>query len=259
MGQAAADHSDGPVFRAAGERERAEGELLDIRDPAAAAPLALTFGQDAQQPRNLMVRALGNIPGPEASGVLIDLILSDPDAGPRQAAVGELIRREAVGEATVRLVKALKAADQDYVGRAAWGLAGLNATTAVPKLIPTLVQVRSRMVMVPTGGGGGGGGTAFFGGGRTYAVPIPAVGNGVVAMGAVGVPVFGGVGVSGGGGGGPVAQPRLIQEVFPNEAVRSALVQLTGVDFGFDLDSWRQWSRTEYRAEPVASRRVPQP
>lgn len=242
-------------------REQAEAALREIRDPAAAAPLAVVFGQDDEPARTLMAQALGNIPGPAATAALVERILVDVSPGPRQAALGELVRREEAAEATARLIKALKHPDQSVVGRAAWGLAGLGATTAVPKLIPALVQVRPRVVMVPTGGdSGGGGGTAFFGGGRTYAVPIPVVGNGVAAVGAVGVPVFSGAGVSSGGGGGPPpAQPRIVQETYPNPAVRQALIRLTGADFGFDIASWRRWSRTEFRPEPIASRRVPQP
>ncbi len=241
-------------------RDRSEADLLAIRDPAAAAPLAQVFARDPEPTRVLVARTIGGIPGPEAAEALVGRVLTDADFEPRQAALAELVSREDSPESTARLLKALKHPDQTIVGRAAWGLAGLGVTSAVPKLIPALVQVRSRVVMVPSAGGGGGGGTAFFGGGQSYPVLIPAVGQGVTAIGAVGVPVFSGASVSyGGGGGPPPPQPRLVQDVLPNEAVREALVRLTGADFGFDIPTWRRWLVTSFRPEPAATRRVPQP
>ncbi len=242
-------------------RDRAEADLLEIRDPAAAAPLVQVFGQDPEQTRLLVARAVGNIPGPEAASVLVGIVLADADQEPRQVAISELSRRDEAVDATARLVKALKHPDREVVGRAALGLAGLGATSAVPKLIPALVQVRARVVMVPSSGGsGGGGGSAFFGGGQSYAVPIPAVGQGVVAVGAAPATVFSGSSVSyGGGGGPPPPQPRVVQDVLSNPAVRAALVRLTGADFGYDIPSWHEWVRDSFRPEPGTTRRVPQP
>jgi hypothetical protein len=204
-------------------------------------------------------------------------------------------RRES--DTVAQLVRYLRSNDPHVIGRAALALAGLGATTAVPKLIPALVQVERKAYVEPAGGGEAGGGassyafgdqlgsgaagvgpSAFFG--NTQAIGVltgPVVGPGVVAYGGTSVPFYSGAALGGGGvgvmpvtggvGAGPVgggsAPPRptlkVVNIVHPNQDVLDALEKLTGRNFGFNIDTWRRWVATDFRVEEKPSRRAPQP
>jgi len=46
---------------------------------------------------------------------------------------------------------------------------------------------------------------------------------------------------------------------YQNSEVLSALVKLTGHDFGYDRAAWRSWLNTAFRPDSEPVRRVPQP
>lgn len=269
----------------------AEAQLGAIREPAAVEPLLRTFGADAPGVQVRLAQWLGAIPGELASDALIRLILASDDLDVRQAALVTLKARQ---EPTTvnRFVQALRASDPRQVGRAAWALAELNATGAVPKLIPVLVKVQERTVVedpvqpqpgISASFGGYAPGPILPGGGAAYAVPGtsgvigpggaataagvssvpvltgPVVGDGVVAFGATSVPMasYGSVSLS--------TNPnrptmRIQTDVYRNEAVRLALRKLTGVDFGYEVNAWKRWVAQSYQPTPTTpGRRVPQP
>ena len=175
------------------------------------------------------------------------------------------------------LVRALGSNRTEVVNRAAWALANLDAVEAVPRLIPALVTVRYKVVWMPTGPSRSDGLGVSFGSvpaapgvgarsrssGSSIAVPTgPAVGPGSVAFGATSVPFPGygttGVGIGGGLGlAGPI--PMRVPVSYQNVEVLSALVKLTGHDFGYDRAAWRRWLNTSFRPDPEPVRRVPQP
>lgn len=112
---------------------------------------------------------------------------------------------------------------------------------------------------------------AFNGSSIGFLTP-PAVGPGVVAYGAVSVPYLspynpylpGSPGMTGfnvGGGlmssRGPI--PRMVTVSYQNVEVRDALALLTTVDFGYEIDEWRQWMSRNFDPNPEPVRRVPQP
>jgi hypothetical protein len=269
----------------AAARESAEGELLALRDPAAAAPLARVFGGDDPSIRIRVAQWLGGIPGEEAREELIRLVLREESHEVRQAALRELdSRRE--GETPARLVEALKAKEQIIVSRAAWALGTLGVTEAIPRLIAALVRVETQTVMEPGGGGMGvafgtvGPGPVIPGGAAVGAVPGatvgvgpayaagpsipvltgPVVGNGVVAYGATSVPFGAFTGFATGGANPNAPVIRDVTNVYRNEEVLLALRTLTGVDHGFDQAAWRRWFAEEFRPAGVPpDRRAPQP
>jgi hypothetical protein len=256
-------------------RSRAELELIAIRDPVAVVPLVRTLGRDAGPIRFLLVQALSGIPGPEASAALAARLFDEEDPSLRQMALDELARRHEP-DTVLRLMRALDHASTQAVGRAAWALGRLDAVTAVPKLIPALVSVRTRMVWVPTASASSTGPGYGFGSGGPVPgaspgslgigpyVPVftgPVVAPGVVAFGATSVPLYGYTGT------GPAEerlqqpsfQPRFVRSVSRNPEVLEALERLTGQNFGFDVDTWKRWLRSAPAAEPEPVRRVPQP
>ncbi|HEU5116716.1 MAG TPA: hypothetical protein VFT74_08595 [Isosphaeraceae bacterium] len=275
------------LFGTENERPQAQEQLEAIRDPAAVAPLVHTFGADPEPVRERLAGFLGGIEGSEATAALTRLILSEPVLTVREATLNELSARDKA-ETVPLLISALKARDPRVVGRAAWALAGLRATSAIPRLIPVLVKVEQRMVMssqpaapaisagfasvnpgfaLPSGGAyavGGAAGTVAPGaymGGSIPVVTGPVVGPGVVAFGATSVPFGTFTGLSLGGGVNPNRPSvEILTQVYQNEEVLNALRSLTGVDFGYDMALWKQWLNNAYQPRPAGPvRRVPQP
>lgn len=247
----------------------AEQQLMEIREPVAVAPLVRVLGQDIDAFRMILDRVLGGIPGAEASSALVRRLLDEPDPEVRQ---GTLTQLESRPEKSVvpGLSRALGSSNPAVVNRAAWALANLGAVSAVPRLVPALLTTQYRMVLVPSNSGSSGNSLASV----TPGVPIytngsslalmtgPVVGPGVAAYGATSVPFlpYQGTALSVGTASpsrGP--EPRLLSFTYQNVEVLSALVKLTGYDFGYDIPTWRRWLSTSFRPEAAPARRVPQP
>ena len=275
-------YRDAYISVADGRAKEAEKRLLAIREVAAIGPVLRILGEDANPAvRELAGRVLGTIPGPEASSALVSRLLRETDSGVRERTMTEAARRER-GEILPRLVRALKSPNVEVINRAAWSLGQLEAKTAVPQLISSLLYTEYRTVMEPVNGGGGGlnsvtpanggVGVSSYSGGTYLGITPPVVGAGVAAVGAVGVPYGSGVslggggfsvggsgvGLGGGGGGGVVSVPRIVPVDHPNVEVLAALVKLTGQDFGYNLPVWKRWAAS-FRSDPTPGRRVVQP
>ncbi len=257
----------------------ARRQLTAIREPAAIAPLVRILGEEGAPLRTLLDRILGEIPDDEAAGALVGRVLREADPEVRPVTMEELQRRTGPIVLT-GLVRALGSDRPEVVNRAAWALANLDAVAAVPKLIPALVTVRYKVVWMPTEsphsdgiglrfgsvpavpGVGGGGAVGATGG--SMAVPTgPVVGPGSVGFGASSFPFPGygttGVGIGGGGSGSRGPIPMRVPFSYQNAEVLSALVRMTGHDFGYDRAAWRNWLNTSFRPDPEPVRRVPQP
>lgn len=275
-------------------RQEAESQLMETRDPGAVVPLVRVLGDDVVRIRILLSHALGAVPGPEATAALVARLLDEGDAEVRQATMDELLRRRE-SEVSRVLIRGLRSNAPEVVNRAAWALGNLHALTAVPNLVGALVTVRHEVVIAPEGGGGGMGVSAPFGSvppaPSAGGVPIAyngssvgyltgvSVGPGSVAYGVAAVPAYplpgtpalptapgfgpspANVGIPAGGGvsGTRGPAPRMVTYSFRNTEVLSALVKLTGQDFGWDVVAWKNWLRTSFDSEPAPARRVPQP
>lgn len=272
------------------QQQAAELQLRAIRDPAAVLPLLQTFGADPEPIRARLAELIAAIPGPEAAIALARLVLNEPNPAVRDATLAQIQNRRDA-ETLARFLRALGSEDPTVIGRAAWALAVLDETDAVPKMIPKLVKVRKRLVFEPQpmrpGGGvafsslgpgpfvnpGGYGGYAVPGGasgpvwpayvGGGVSIPIltgPAVAPGAVAYGATSIP-FGALGARMVSEGANPNRPvvRVQTDVYRNTEVLRALVRLTGQDFGFDTDAWKRWLRNAFRPQPAPVREIPQP
>jgi len=255
------------------ERSReAERRLLAIVEPVAVGPVLRVLGEDPEPTlRAMAARVLGTIPGSSASSGLVGRLVSELDEKVRQATLGELARRDR-SEVVPVLLRALRSTSPEVVNRAAWGLAGLNAVAAVPRLVPALITIEYRVVMAGGGAPSGNFGVSFnavspapgfnnnYGGVSIPVLTPPAVGPGVVAFGATSVPygaLNGPTLSTGGGSRGPT--PRLVPIEHHNSEVLAALVKMTGQDFGYDILTWKRWIATSFRIETGPTRRVPQP
>ena len=104
-------------------------------------------------------------------------------------------------------------------------------------------------------------------GGRTNAtLPPPAVGPGVAAYGIGAVPWYqlspGLANATGLNVGMPIPQmpePKVATFTYRNVEVLSALQKLTGKDFDYDVNAWRQWVAQSFNPNPKPARNVPQP
>src|SRR5262249_49060397 len=119
-------------------RQQAEVQLAAIKDPAAVTPLMNLLGEESDSARLLLAQILGGIDGPEATAALVARILAEPEISVRRATIDEYVRRNESNPSRP-FMRALTSKDQLVVGRAASALAALKVTSAVPKLLNSLV------------------------------------------------------------------------------------------------------------------------
>jgi hypothetical protein len=255
-------------------RREAESQLMAIRDTDAVIPLVRVFGQDAPPQRKLLALVLSGIPGPEATKALVRRILDESDAEVRSVTFEQLQRREEKG-VPAQFARALASSDIRVINRAAWALGNLNAVNEVPQLVAALITTEQRIVFEPPPNLSGVGPGIPAGPGPTLkamnnsgiVLQSPAaVGPGVVAYGISAVPWYqltpGVANAAGLNIGMPIPQmpePKVATFTYRNVEVLTALQKLTGQDFGYDVDAWRQWVAQSFNPNPTPLRRVPQP
>ena len=212
-------------------------KILTIRDPAAAEPIARILGSGSVRMRKLACETLGQIPGEDAARRLVKFVLADESVDVYKAAVAALEVR--VGERGLRqLLNALNGSEK-VLQRSAYALGEMHEWRAAAALISKLktAEPRLRTYEAPDAG------MHFFSG--TF-IPYVADVEPVVAAGAVGwKPTIGvipsGVMIS-------AYNPRVIIhrtviEFVRQPVVREALKKITGQDFEFNSQAWRNWLR----------------
>jgi len=253
---------NGPTDR----RREAEAQLMAIREAEAVVPLLRVLGNDEPAQRILLAQVLSAIPAREATAALVKQVLAEPLSSVRAIVYDKLKDRDDP-TAVPRLVKALSSSDIMVINRAAWTLGNLGAVEAVPKLIPVLVTTEDQIVMVQPGGGN----TGAVGG--PGSVPLrmnnsnvalltpPAVSQGAVAYGSMSAPYYALPPGAGLDAGAQIRQPepRVATFSYRNVEVLAALQKMTRQDFGYDVQSWRDWVSRQYNPNPRPARRVPQP
>jgi hypothetical protein len=248
----------------------AETQLLAVHEVSAITPVVRTFGVDEDPSlRKLAARVLATIPGPEASSALVGRFLAEPSDDVRQILM-DTIARSKEPNIVPKLVQGLQSPSLPVINRAAYGLGNLNAISTVPKLIPALLSTEYVLVWEqPAGSTGSGYGSVMPAPGYqpNYAVggqsiPVltgPVVGPGVVAYGGTSIPAQALQGTTLNTGTVKQPEPKYVPVLRRNVEVWSALVKLTGKDYGYDIATWRNWMSTSYRPEPTSPKRVPQP
>ncbi len=227
-----------------------------------------------------LAEIIGGITGVEATEALVQMVVREADPDVRQSAVDQLGRRG--DEATSRLLAALKSKNPEIIGRAALALSTMRAVRTVPKMIDALIQTEKRLFFsqadptaplpntpaygfvssstpnIPANMPPG-----FAAVGSVPYLTAPAVAPGVIAFGGGSVPVPAGgtaTPMINQGSSDPRTPPSEVLMVYHNIDVRRALIELTGEDFGYDQDAWRQWVQNSFRPDANRpQRRVPQP
>jgi hypothetical protein len=188
-----------------------------LRDPMSAMGLIeLLHGEDNAGIRELLVDVLGRLPGAEATRTLASTAVFDDDEEVRVRALERLIERNDQATVAHLTVPYLRHRQNSIVNRAASVLQRMGHRETILPLIGALVTTHSKTV-VPQGN------------------VRPAFSSG---------PDGGGIGFSAG------QSPRKISKSIHNRQVLAALVALTGQNFQYDEQAWRNWYK-EQRAPTV--------
>jgi len=237
-------------------REDARRALLEIRDPAAAEPIARILGAGDEEARRLACEALGAIPGDEAVKHLVKFILGEQSDPVYMAAVAAL--KERPDDHGVRqLLNALNGSTP-VMQRAAFALGEIGDLAAGPALVGRLHAPELRVLEAPMAGGGGGSSWDGPGGYMFVGKVVSYISNAtpVIADRAVGWDLQ--IGAIPVGTVLNVDHPRvtinrtIIEIVVRQPVVQGALQKMTGQDFGFDSEAWRKWfARQRYSAVSI--------
>lgn len=194
-------------------REEAIEQLRAVRDPDALPALTRALHDDPNEVhRALYAQAASSIATPKALALLVQLSLEDPNEEVRLTAL-DYLAIEKHPDVVAQYVAALRSKENASVNRAADCLRVMRSETAIEPLIDALVTTHKHKIVSgspdminssfnTTPGGGGG------------ASP-------------------GGLSVG--------QSTRIITERLQNQAVLDALIKLTGVNFDFDIPSWKNW------------------
>jgi hypothetical protein len=217
--------------------QAAMSDLFEIDDPAAIPLLMSLLGQKGTDAdRAVLVEVLRRIAGDESTSALVRISLEDPLLAHRSASVDALLPRKnppLVG----KFVKELKSNDNDHVRRAAFALQTLGDESVVAALVEALITKHER-VYDPSFEEKLAGitGTSV----RTTETVILPDGTMIrrnLLQGQTPQQAFA-----------PnVPQRQVIVETKQNEEVLDTLMELTGENFGFNQNAWRQWLDSEYR------------
>ncbi len=251
----------------ADEVEKIEKMILETRDADALGPMVEVLGRESAPIRLLLDRALASNQSELAWVALGERLLIEPDPAVRRGIL-RLIEKEQGTDKTRRLLTHVKSAISDKnpvrAGLGAQAAADLDWREVVPQPIDQLAPVKMVRGIswepepVTTGGSGG----LSVGSVDGYVVvPVPVVGPGVVAYGQQIIPYGSGLSFGTPQARAPQLRPvvRNGPQIFPNPAVLKALVDLTGVDFGYNLLQWRQWLMQSFRLNDQPPKRVPVP
>jgi len=241
--------------------------MLAINESIAVGPVLRVLGEDPVPAiRAMASRILGGIPGPEAANGLVGRFLQEEDEE-RPPDDHERTGQARLGgdRPSPRSIAAVDASsDRQPIGLGP--SANLNAVAMVPRLIPALVTIEYELIWVDSGTGSSG--TSFNTGQASNGVGVssrsipvltpPVVGSGSAAYGATSVP-YGSSNFSVGSGGGLGPVQKLVPVEYRNDEVLAALVKMTGRDFGYDINTWKQWVATSFKVDAPPTRRVREP
>ncbi|MCG8583574.1 MAG: hypothetical protein MI757_02555 [Pirellulales bacterium] len=200
--------------------EEAKDLILDIDDPYAVDAIGDVLEKERSRAvKLLMIDALTNIKGHAPIYLLARISLDDADSEVRLVAREQLERLKSPA-ALDYFIRELKSKDNKRINRAASGLESLDQQSAVRPLIEALVT--KHQFKVVRGKPGQLGGTFGSGGGGTFS-----------------------------SGGSVKIETKQLQ----NTNVLEALRELTGVDFGYNVDGWRRWYASKRKLDFVNSRR----
>ncbi len=205
-------------------RQEAVRNFQSLKDPHAVRAVGeLIHPRKERRPwvRLLLVDSLASIGSPSARALLVQVALFDPEEEVWLAAV-ERLAEQPDPQVVKMFIKHLKHPANPVINRAATALGALEDPSAVGPLIESLITVHT----------------------YRYRIPLPEYRYSFGRSAA-------GSSFSGSSG----SPERVERYVFRNEAVRNALVKLTGVNFDYNLQAWQQWFAAHRRTQVVGNPR----
>ncbi len=199
--------------------------IRTIEDPSAVKGMIACLDDNRPQVRILLIETMAKIGSPEAVSQLMACSLEDPNEEVRMTCVDYLKTTDAM-DLLPYYVGALGSSDNATINRAAVVLSHLGRREAVGPLITALVSTHKQKI---SGGGGQGSISPTFGTGPN------------------GAPGGGGLSVGG--------KPKIVKFQVRNQAVLDALVSLTGTNFAFQPQDWRQWLVSQRNTQATNLRR----
>lgn len=197
----------------------AQAGIAGIDDPYALSALsALLEDEKDARYRMLYLEALGRIGTWPALDLLVERSLDDEDEEVRLTALDQLEPHKHP-DIVESFVKALKDKDNVKVNRAALGLERMADPSSIRPLIDAVVTTHK---YVQSSGSSGGLSTSFDPGGGTF---------------------------SAGG------SRKVFTKELQNEAVRDALIELTGVNYHYEEDDWKSWYAAQRQVQLLNARR----
>lgn len=201
------------------KNDEAIANLESLMDPLAVPGLTQALKKEKRQSvRKLLLKALGRIGTPEAWKVLMVTAVNDSDEEIRMSCL-DILKVHPNPQITEYFISRLspKTSTNVQVNRAAQALGELGDRTAISSLIDALIT-RHKYVINPNQG-------------QTTTT-------------------FGGQSGTGGGGFSFGSSQQLVYKHHQNEGALNALKKLTGVNFIYDIPSWKSWYQSQQRAEP---------
>ena len=247
----------------ADEVAKIEEMILTTREAEALGPMVEVLGRESAPIRLLLDRSLAGNESELAWVALAERLLIEPDPEVRRGIL-KIIEKEPDSGRSKRLMTQIKTAISDKnpvrAGLGAQAAADLGWRQMVPSLIDQLMPVRvvRGISWEPEPVSSGGPGMTVGSVDGYVVVPVPVVGPGVVAYGQLIIPYGSGLSLGSPGGAIPKYRPvmRAGPQAFPNPAVQKALVELSGVDFGYDMMLWRNWLKQSFRVDDQPRKRV---
>ena len=197
--------------------------IRSAADPYAVKALITCLGDDRSGVRILLIETMAKIGTPEAIEAMTTRSLEDPVEEVRLTCL-DYLKTKKGPNLMAYYVGALRSPDNAIINRAAVALKELNEYSTVPPLIGSLVSTHTRKI----GKGGQGSISPTF------------------STGPGGAP---GGGLSVGG------KPKIVSFQLRNQDVLDALVAMTGVNYGFQQQDWKDWYVSRRKAQAVNLRR----
>ena len=183
-------------------------QINQINDPYAVPALTDALAKETAIPiRKRYIEALARIASAPAWQVLCQFSLSDDNEEVRQTCLDYLGNNPSPAAVSF-YIKHLKDPENKIVNRAANGLLRMKDRRAIGPLIEALVTSHKRVIQPAQAGGM----SATFGlGGYSFGTP----------------------------------KAQVVTESFKNESVLEALVQLTNMNFQYEVGEWKTWRATQ--------------
>ncbi|HEX4413421.1 MAG TPA: HEAT repeat domain-containing protein [Lacipirellulaceae bacterium] len=201
---------------------QARVKIQSLKDPAAAdAVVAVLHRENDPDLKRLWIETAARLNSRVAIDALVDLSLNDPDDEIRHQCLEYLIKSGRPGLSTP-YIRALKDSHNEMVNRAAAALGQIKDRDSIGPLIDALITKHRVKVSDANP--------------DQHAYTFSKDSNAF----------------SFGGGG-----PQVVNQTFRNQAARDALVAISGANFEYDQEQWRNWLAAQAKVNAVDVRRDP--